>query len=303
MVAGTNGIVVGVDESAGAAAALRWAAREGDARGWPVTAVLAWGSLDTHGGIVGERVDPSYGEPDALAALDEIVATVLLDKGDAIRRRAVSGLAASALLEASEGADLLVVGARGLGGFRRLLLGSVSTEVLHHAECAVAIVREVHHPREQPEHVVVGVDGSATSRRALAWALDTARLHGATVEIVTAWTLAEPITRRMTGAGMSDAPLEDVARWTIDTALDASDTSGLPQPVTRTVAFGSPAAAVLDAGQRADLIVLGSRGIGGFAALLLGSVSHHVAQHATCPVVILPPEPEPSANASSSVER
>jgi hypothetical protein len=70
-------IAVGVDESDGAAAALRWAVREAEVRGWSLTAILAWGFLDQHHAIVGEPFDPSYGEADARAALDSIIAAVV----------------------------------------------------------------------------------------------------------------------------------------------------------------------------------------------------------------------------------
>jgi nucleotide-binding universal stress UspA family protein len=136
-------IVVGVDESAGAAAALRWAMTEAEARGWSPRAVLAWGYLDQHHATPGQSFDPAYGEADAQAALDAIVAEVVGSaRAATVDRKLVNDLPARALLDASEGADLLVVGARGLGGFRGLLLGSVSQQCLHHATCSVAVVRE-----------------------------------------------------------------------------------------------------------------------------------------------------------------
>ena len=120
-------ITVGVDSSATAAAALRWAVLEAKLHGWSITAVLAWGFLDQQHTIIGERFDPHYGEPAALEALDEIVAGATGDESaSAIARQVVCDLAARALLGASSGSELLVVGARGLGGFRGLLLGSVS---------------------------------------------------------------------------------------------------------------------------------------------------------------------------------
>jgi nucleotide-binding universal stress UspA family protein len=284
-------IVVGVDESAGAAAALRWAVRESDARDWSLTAVLAWNFVDQHYATGEKRFDPSYSETDALAALNAIVVgAVGTRRAATIEPRVVLDLAASALLDVSEGADVLVVGARGLGGFRGLLLGSVSQQCLHHATCPVAIVREGQHDFGVPiARIVVGIDGSETAFQAFQWAVDAGRLHQASVEVVHAWGfflgVGEPF-----GAVMFDtAPLADAARRTLDAVVESVDTSGLPAPVTRTLSSESAAASILHAADGADLVVVGSRGLGGFKGLVLGSVSHHVAHHAMCPVVVVPP--------------
>jgi nucleotide-binding universal stress UspA family protein len=283
-------IVVGVDESAGAAAALRWAVREAEVRGWPLTAVLAWGFLDQHHAVVGAPFDPTYGEADAIAALGSIVSAAVGTARDVtIEQVVVNDLPVPALLDASEGADLLVVGARGLGPVRRMLLGSVSQQCLHHATCPVAIVRDgTHDAADRIVRIVVGVDGSDTAGNALRWALEEGRLHRATVEVVHAWFVpyggGQPFA-----AAFDSTPLEDAARRTLDAAVDSADVSGLSVPVTRTLAFGSPAAAVLHAAEAAEVVVVGSRGLGGFKGLVLGSTSYHLAHHALCPVVVLPP--------------
>ena len=128
-----------------------------------------------------------------------------------------------------------------------------------------------------------------TSLAALStWAVESGRVHQAAVEVVHAWAL--PHTgRELFGAGLFDPALfEAAARHILDDAVDSADVSGLPAPVTRTVASGSAAAAILDAAEGADLVVVGSRGLGGFKGMALGSVSHHVAYRATCPVVVVP---------------
>jgi nucleotide-binding universal stress UspA family protein len=283
-------IVVGVDESAGAAAALRWAMREAEARGWSLTAVLAWGYLDQHHATIGEPFDPAYSEADAQAALDAIVAGVVgTARAANVDRKLVNNLPARALLDASERADLLAVGARGLGGFRGLLLGSVSQQCLHLATCPVAVVREgMNDVGAGIGRIVVGIDESDTARRALDWALDEGRAHRATVEAVHAWSV--PYTGgEMFATGMYDPALfETVARRTLDQAVEAADASGLPAPVTRTVAIGGAAGAILDIAEDADLVVVGSRGLSRLKGLLLGSVSYNIAHRATCPVVVVP---------------
>jgi nucleotide-binding universal stress UspA family protein len=283
-------VVVGVDESAGAAAALRWAVAEAEARGWSLTAVLAWGFLDQHHARVAEPFDPAYGEADARAALDAIVAEVVgTPPAATIDRKVVCDRPARALLEASEGADLLVVGARGLGGFRGLLLGSVSQQCLHHATCPVAVVREgVQRAREGVGRIVVGIDGSDAARRALDWALEEGRVHRASVEAVHAWALPYA-GGELFAAGLYDPePFEGAARNVLDEAVESADASGLPAPVTRTVTNGSAARAILVAAEDADLVVVGSRGVGGFKGMVLGSVSHSVAHRATCPLIVVP---------------
>lgn len=135
-----RGVIVGVDGSQPAAAALRWAADEGAARQTPVTAVMAWGLLEQHHPRADEPFDPHYAEADALTALRTYVADVVGPMG-AVDVAVVNDLAARALMESAEHAELLVVGARGLGGFRDLMLGSVSHRCLAHARCPTVVIR------------------------------------------------------------------------------------------------------------------------------------------------------------------
>jgi nucleotide-binding universal stress UspA family protein len=135
-------IVVGVDTSPGSAAALRWAAAEGRLRSAPVEAVLVWSLLDQHPGPGAPRFDPHYDAATAEATLrDFCAATLGEDSGTNLSLRTVCDLPARGLLDAAAAAELLVVGARGVGGFRGLLLGSVSQQVVHHATCPVVVVR------------------------------------------------------------------------------------------------------------------------------------------------------------------
>jgi nucleotide-binding universal stress UspA family protein len=293
----STGIVVGVDGSEGAARALRWAVREAGLRHRPVTAVLAWSYLDQHWAAPDHMFDPAYGEADALAALDEAVARALgTEVAAGVPRRAVCDLAARALLDASVGADMLVVGARGLGGFRGLLLGSVSQQCLNHARRPLVIVRHGDEATEvdghgEPERIVVGVDGSVPANRALRWAADEARLRRGLLEVVHAWR--PPVS--LIGiapdamAAVDPVEMEGAARDVLDAAVGAVDPGGLAGPVERTLSSSGAAWAILESARRADLVVVGSRGRGGFAGLMLGSVSHQVSHHAPCPVVVIPP--------------
>lgn len=281
-------VVVGVDESEGAAEALRWAVREAAAHGWAVTAVMAWGFLNQHHPTVAEAFDPNYGEKDAAEALAKIVATRLREyEASMVQPRVVCDLPARALLEVSEGSELLVLGTRGLGGFRGLLLGSVSQHCLHHATSPIAIVRHADEARDTYGRVVVAVDGSDTSKRALAWAVEEARLRQSTLRVVNAWHLPAVVGYPYTEATFDPRIFEHASRQVIDEALGGCDTGSVS--VELVSAQGTPAAVILNAAETADLVVMGSRGLGGFKGMLLGSATHQVTHHARCPVVVVPP--------------
>lgn len=141
-------VTVGVDASEGSIRALRWALREARLRGARLRAVLAWSYLDQPKG----SFDPAYGEDDARGQLDEALALVAGGADDVeIDPVLVNDLPARALLAAARDADLLVVGSRGLGGFKGLLLGSVSQQVVQHAPCPVVVVPGDERPASRRE--------------------------------------------------------------------------------------------------------------------------------------------------------
>ena len=285
-------IVVGVDGSEHAAAALRWAQREAEVHGHDLTALLAWSLFNqVHAGR-DVTFQPDYGQADAAAALSATTeGAVGADAAARIRQIAVCDLPAPALLDAARDADLLVLGSRGLGQLREFLLGSISQTCLHHAPCPVAIVRTTDegpaatHDRGR---IVVGIDGSELSSSALRWAIEEARPHGATVEAVHAWHV--PYAVASMAAAMQPALFEDSARELLDRSVEAASGDVTDVRIERVLVSGSAADAILNAAERADAVVVGSRGVGGFRGLLLGSVSHQVAHHAACPVVVVPLE-------------
>lgn len=132
-----GGLVVGVDGSEGSLRALRWALDEARVRKTRVRAVLAWSYLDQPGGTF----DAGYDEDAARAHLDTVLEAVASEAGDVdLERRVVCDLPARALLAEAADADLVVVGSRGMGGFKGLLLGSVSQQLVHHAPCPVVVI-------------------------------------------------------------------------------------------------------------------------------------------------------------------
>jgi nucleotide-binding universal stress UspA family protein len=144
----TERIVVGVDGSETARLAARWAAVEARLRGATLELVTAWEVAPAAHGYGYVAIPEDFLKDLTKAAEDTVAAALEVVRAEApdaeVQTKVVEGHAAQVLLEAAEGAELLVVGCRGLGGFRELVLGSVSQQCAHHARCPVVIVRHVH---------------------------------------------------------------------------------------------------------------------------------------------------------------
>lgn len=274
-----SSVVVGVDGSPAALAALAWAAAEAVGADDALTVVHGW-ELPSHG-LRAPVSDHQYAAA-ADTLVDQAVAEVASDRPELVvkgesRRQAP----AQALVEASEGADLLVVGSRGRGGFTGLLLGSVSQQCLHHARCPVAVVRSP--SQERWGRIVVGVDGSEHAWRALSWAAGEASRRKATLHAIYAWQYPPVGAFVMGPAGgyeglvdrIAEAARAAVRRQHPDVRLEVEGS------------FGPAVTRLLEASERADLLVVGSRGHGGFRDLLVGSVSLECSHHASCPVVVV----------------
>lgn len=136
------------------------------------------------------------------------------------------------------------------------------------------------------ERTVDGIDGSDSAHRALAWAVAEARLRQAQLDVVHAWQM--PNAGGAYAMAYAPQPFEDAARSTLDEAIKSQDLNGLPVEVRPLLILAGAATAILQAAEGADLIVVGSRGLGGFKELLLGSVSHQIVHHARCAVLIVP---------------
>lgn len=194
---------------------------------------------------------------------------------------------APALVLASKTAATVVVGARGLSAARGVLVGSISTQVATHAHCPVVVVHDM--PTPAPDApVVVGVDGSPVSTNAIAYAYEQASSRGVGLTVVHAWWL-EYID------GVAAAAI-----WTVDWQQFAEEEQALvseslagwqdkyPDVVVRRHSVrGLPVDALVRQSEKACLVVVGTRGRGGFAGLLLGSVSQGVMHRSHCPVAIV----------------
>ena len=139
-------------------------------------------------------------------------------------------------------------------------------------------------PPEALRRIVVGFDGSAAAKRALDWAVSEARRNPAVIDVVAAWTFPMVLGYSFSHTVVE---VETTAQHQVDDAL-AHVAELAPDVVVRgETADDAPGAALVAASKTADLLVVGSRGLGGFESLLLGSVSSYCAKHATCTVVIV----------------
>ena len=187
-----------------------------------------------------------------------------------------------ALLVEAEEADLVVVGSNGLGATKNFLLGTVLGTVLHQSPCPVAVVPPELHA--STGRIVVGVDGSESSSAALLWAADEAARSSADLCVVHAWEYPYGFTNEGLGRGMAFAEVDAgiVLEKAVDLARDR-----MTGTVVGELIEGGPTQALLDTSTTADLIIVGSRGRGGFRSMLLGSVAQAVSARAQCPVVVV----------------
>lgn len=286
-------IVAAVDGSISSRHAADWAADEAAQRHEPLR--LAH-SADTTAFAYGARLAPTQTLFDELQAegrrvLSE-VRTAVLDRHPDLEVTVALHMSGpvAALLEESDTALLVVVGSRGTGGFPGIVVGSTAVAVAEHARSPVAVVRG-HHTDEAPPTagpVVVGVDGSPTSNAAVAAAFDEASWRGGNLVAVHAWDA--PFT-------YSPPPNPDRDRWDVaEHEVLAERLAGWQEKypgvtVRRVVDRKAPVGSLLDHALGARLLVVGSRGHGGFAGLLLGSTSQALVRHATCPVLVVRPRP------------
>jgi nucleotide-binding universal stress UspA family protein len=294
-------VVVGVDGSGHSQDALRLAVRMAAERGRPVRVVhvYSWPLVDLPPVSVPAAPWPVGAPPVSAEAgqrLREHAERVVVqaqvyargcDPRVDVSADAVTGNPAQVLIDRSRDAALVVLGSRGLGGFTGLLLGSVAVQVTAHAAGPVVVARGT---ERGTGPVVVGVDGSPTSAQAIVFAAQEADLRGAALVAVHAWTGPVSIGPGDMLPLVYDA--EQVAAE--ETRVLAESVAGLadrhPDLRVEQQVVQTPAAeALIEQSRRAQLVVVGSRGRGGFVGLLLGSVSQALIHHADCPVAVIRP--------------
>lgn len=274
-------IVVGTDGSENATRALRWAAEEASLHDADIEAMLVWSYVDQYHADRSDTFDTDYTQGTARDALASWVVEEL-GADAAVGLRVVFDLPVRALLDAGDDADLLVLGARGRGGFEGLLLGSVSDRVALAATQPVAVVREASPVRGG--RVVVGIDGSARSFSALRWAAAEARARDADLDVVH----AEPMPMMRVPPVVSMSPGFELERARTNVLEAAAAEPALADTRVRMhTSHEAPARALMQQAADAGLLVVGTRGLGRIAGTLLGPVSRQLLHHSPCPVVTI----------------
>ncbi|MGW5740485.1 universal stress protein [Amycolatopsis sp. NPDC003861] len=288
-------VVAGIDGSSSAVQAAVWAGAEAVRRGRPlrlvqvyalpqVKAPVAFGTHEQVRAGLAERAEDWLAEAKA-AVLAEHPG---LEVGTAAREWSP----VTALVQESQHAELIVLGSRGLGGFTGLLVGSTAVAVAAHTHCPIVVVRG-RTPHDSPPSsgpVVVGSDGSPDSEAAIAFACEEAKLRGTALVAVHTWSdvLADGMLRPHP---LQEDPAEIVAA---ERGKLAEQVSGWQRKypelaIELEVVRGRPVRTLLERGEDAQLIVVGSRGRGGFTGMLLGSTSQALIAHSPCPVAVVRP--------------
>ncbi|MFF5209667.1 universal stress protein [Streptosporangium sp. NPDC000396] len=278
--------VVGADDSPSSRAAVEWAADDAMRRGCALRIVHVCEDL---GYDIPLQTPPGFRD-----SVSEYCQGVLDAAADLVRDRAPgleveisleTGRVVEVLRREAEDAEQLVVGGRGRGGFTGLLLGSVPLRLAGHVPVPVVVVKGA--LEQEHGEVVVGVEGSAHSAVVLRYAFEEAARREARLHAVYAWEM--PVLGPY--APVYTPLVEEISvtgKRVVEEAL-ASWQEKYPQvEVEKTAICEHPVVALRDASESADLVVVGSRGLGALSAAVLGSVSHGVLHHARCPVAVVP---------------
>lgn len=289
-------VVVGIDGSDTSAAALTWALREAQLREARLRLITAYGMPLLENTSIASAYREVHGK------LREIAADTVRDaraevsgQGVEVVGAVVEGDAAGALISAAETAGLLVVGSRGLGGFTGRLLGSVSSALPGHAQCPVVVIPGAETKGRHKNRsgigdvghtaVVAGIDGSEAAAVAALDAAGYAHRRGLALTLLQ----ARPPVESYIPLPLADWELEGLqAGIDSEAAWLKRHFPGLD--VTARITDREPVEVLAGASYTADLVVLGNRGRGGFASLVLGSTSRSVVHHALGPVMVVPHE-------------
>lgn len=288
-------IVVGVDGSPAASRAVRWAAGEAARQGAELRIVHAIGATEFFPGGAMSPSTELYGllERDSEALLADAKQTAVEAAPQiTVTTTSTTEPAVLTLIAESQHAQRVVLGESGRGAIAGVLLGSTTVTLAAHAHCPVVAVRGKIEPAADAP-VVVGIDGSDLSDLALACAFEQANQRGVRLVTLHAVTDADPHQVFRAERMEHDwEPLAETERRVADERL-AAWTRRYPDVwVEPEVKPCKPRERLLELSEQACVLVVGSRGRGGFTGLLLGSTSQAMLHHSACPVMVVRPEPE-----------
>ncbi len=288
-------IIVGVDGSEQSQAALGWAIGQAELAGADLVLAHTWNpdsyATPAMAGAVPDMIQAGAlndeAEELAQAWLDDLVTATATRTTASVSGVLASGSPAGHVLDLSAEAIMVVVGSRGRGGLRSAVLGSTSQQIAHHAQCPVVVVRDS--SPTSGHQVVVGVDGSPASLSALREAFQQAKLRGASLLMVHAWSTSFAGTLVNSGQDFDRVRASEVDEgWALlNQSLAELQATDQSVEIIERLEQASPAAAIIEASKEAVLTVVGSRGRGGFAGLVLGSVSGSVLAHADSAVMVI----------------
>jgi nucleotide-binding universal stress UspA family protein len=272
----TGEVVIGYDGSADSELALDWADQLADEQGRALRVLISEvgvsqvleATADWHATRIHELEEDARSRLEGARTRDHTV-------------EVTSDPAVQALVDASGSAATVVVGARGHSRMSGVLVGSVSQQVVRQASCPVVVTREAQDPSS--DRIVVGVDGSPGSRKALEFAFGHADRTGAPLTVLHAWH--ESFVRRETEEGLAEE-ISDAERLLGEALAGFTEEYPDVKVTTETIPV-APQKVLADASEAAALVVVGSRGLGAFAGLALGSVSQSVLHHARCSVAVV----------------
>ncbi|KZB85817.1 universal stress protein [Amycolatopsis regifaucium] len=290
-----DAVVVGIDGSGSAKRAAVWAAAEAVKRGKRLRLVHVYAVPQVRLPAVVPSAEALRSGFEAQGArwLAEACDAVAEGYPDLIVESAAREWApVAALIQESLTATLIVLGSRGLGGFTGLLVGSTAVALAQHGHCPIVVARGRRPDDIPPEvgSVVVGTDGSESSDAALAFAFDEASLRGTDLIVVRVWNeVTDHESARAHALTVDPDAIESAERQALDEQLVPWRAKYPDLYVETVVARGRPVRALLGFGERAQLLVVGSRGRGGFQGMLLGSTSQALVAHSECPVAVVRP--------------
>lgn len=290
-----NSVVVGVDGSDASIGAVAYAANTAAKRRIQLVVVTTYSmpaALFAEGMVPPQPVYDEL-EKECMPIIDRAVETARKISPDLqVSHAVVEGNPAQVLIDYSRSAKVVVLGSRGLGGIKGMVLGSVSAAVASHAYCPVVVTREDTDDLDQSGPVVVGIDGSEISAKATEWAFAEASARNTRLVAVHTW-MDPQVQAAAAGIALTEDDWQQLEEQQMQTLAErlAGFSSRYPDvTVERVVTRDRAVRALVEQSEGAQLVVVGSHGRGGFTGMVLGSTSRALLQASPCPVMVVRPQ-------------